>query len=66
MLSQALLLLGLRAESRETESEIKDYQNVGVKFLCKSCDSLIVMNFQRLVFTALDMRVTSHLLTYRV
>ncbi len=47
VLSQAVSLLGLKAENRETEDKI---ELVGPRFLCKSCDSPIVMNFQRLVF----------------
>lgn len=46
VLSLALSLLGLKAENRETETKI---EHSSVKFVCKSCDSPIVMNFQRLV-----------------
>ena len=46
VLSQAVSLLGLKAENRETEDKI---ELVGPRFLCKSCNSPIVMNFQRLV-----------------
>jgi hypothetical protein len=47
MLSLALSLLGLKEENRETKAQI---ELIGAKFLCKSCDSPIVMTFQRLVF----------------
>ena len=46
VLSVALSLLDRKAESRETESEIKD---IKFKFVCKSCDSPIAMYFQCLV-----------------
>ncbi|KAI0250638.1 hypothetical protein BJV78DRAFT_1217557 [Lactifluus subvellereus] len=45
VLSQALALAGLRAEHRETKVNIG---LIGARFLCKSCDSPIVMDFQRL------------------
>jgi len=45
VLSLALSLLDLRAESRETESAIKD---IYVELVCKSCDSPIVVDFQHL------------------
>jgi len=45
VLSQAISLLGLKAERRETKDKV---ENVGPRFLCKSCDSPILMNFQRL------------------
>jgi hypothetical protein len=52
VLSVALSLVGLRAENRETEAKI---ELIGARFLCKSCDSPIVMNFQRLVFVFMGM-----------
>jgi hypothetical protein len=48
VLSEAVSLLGLEAETRETEERIK---LVGPRFLCKSCGSPVVMNFQRLVLS---------------
>jgi len=45
VLSNALSLLELKAQYRETEAEV---ESMGVIFLCKSCDSPIVMNFRRL------------------
>ena len=47
ILSLALSLLGLKEETRETKAQI---ELIGARFLCKSCDSPIVMTFQRLVF----------------
>ncbi|KAI9438669.1 hypothetical protein H4582DRAFT_190173 [Lactarius indigo] len=46
VLSQALSLVGLRAENRETEGEVN---SIGARFLCKSCDSPTIMDFWRLV-----------------
>lgn len=62
ILSMALSLLGLKEEDRETKAQI---ELVGARFLCRSCDSPIVMTFQRLVFVASGL---DHLpwLTYRV
>lgn len=57
VLSLTLSLLGLRAENRETESEIKD---ISVEIVCISCDSPTVMNFQRLVIVVLSMGLISH------
>ena len=51
MLTQATSLLELEAEYRETKDRV---ENVGPKFFCKSCESPILMNFQRLVFIVLD------------
>lgn len=45
ILSLALSLLGLKAENRETKTRIEP---MGARFLCQSCDSPIVMTFQRL------------------
>ncbi|KAF8496548.1 hypothetical protein F5888DRAFT_1890115 [Russula emetica] len=45
ILSLALSLLGLKEENRETKAKI---ELIGARFLCKSCDSPIVMTFQRL------------------
>lgn len=56
VLSQAVSLLGLKAERRETEEKIKP---VGPRFFCKSCDSPIVMDFQRLVFIGLGSKSRS-------
>ena len=53
VLSQALTLLKLRPENRETEGEVKSF---GANFLCGSCIgslSLMVMDFWRLVFVIL-------------
>ncbi|KAI9509039.1 hypothetical protein F5148DRAFT_1190821 [Russula earlei] len=46
VLTAAVSQLGFRADHRETVSLI---ESVGARFLCKSCDLPIVMNFQRLV-----------------
>jgi len=51
VLSNALSLLGLRAQYRDTEAEVKA---AGAIFMCKSCDSPIVMDFRRLVFCRLS------------
>ncbi|KAH8987902.1 hypothetical protein EDB92DRAFT_1801144 [Lactarius akahatsu] len=48
--SRALILVGLRAEHRETESEVN---SIGARFLCKSCNSPTVMDFWRLVSVVL-------------
>jgi len=45
VLNNALSLLGIEARYRETETEV---ERVDAIFLCKSCDSPIVMNFRRL------------------
>ncbi|KAI9458581.1 hypothetical protein BJY52DRAFT_1119536 [Lactarius psammicola] len=45
VLSQALTLMGLKAENRETEGEVN---SVGARFLCNSCDLPTVMDFWRL------------------
>jgi hypothetical protein len=62
VLSGVLSRLGLCAEDRETEGKT---ELIDARFLCKSCDSPIVMGFQRLV---LSFRARNHLslLTYRV
>lgn len=62
VLSKAVSLLGLRADIRETVVEI---ESTGARFLCKSCDSPIVMNFQRLVFVVVG-SVSHPLLTDRL
>ena len=46
VLSTVLSVLGLSAEDRETEAKFKL-----TRFVCELCDSPIVMNFQRLVFS---------------
>ena len=51
MLSQAISLLKLKVEFRETKDKV---ENVGPRFFCKSCDSPIFMDFQRLVYIILD------------
>lgn len=58
ILSLALSLLGLKEENRETKAQIEP---VGARFLCKSCDSPIMMTFQRLVYVvSLRLGITSH------
>ena len=56
ILSLALSLLGLKEENRETKAQI---ELIGARLLCKSCDSPIVMTFQRLVFIV-GLGITSH------
>jgi hypothetical protein len=46
VLSGVLSRLGLCAEDRETEGKT---ELIDARFLCKSCDSPIVMGFQRLI-----------------
>jgi hypothetical protein len=57
VLTQATSLMGLKAECRETKERV---ENVGPQFFCKSCDSPILMNFQRLVFIVFGFRFTSY------
>ena len=62
MLSLELSLLGLKEQNQETKAEIG---LIGARFLCKSCESPIVMTFQRLVYVVSDSGSLS-ILTYHV